>query len=271
MPAARRPLRGRTIAVTRASAQAGDLSRLLRAAGATVLEAPAIAFADPRSWGAADAAIAALDRFDLLIVTSVNGVERFLRRARKRRASRGALRSIPVVAIGPATAAAARRGGMRVVAVPARFRAEGLATLLRRLRVGPGAGSRDARGGRHARVLLPRAAEARDVVPRALRRLGARVAIVPVYRTIPARGGRGAVTRALRAARLDLVTFASAATARHFVAGFPPADRRLLRRVPAAVIGPVTAVEARRRGFRIAAMPRRATIPDLVRAIARVR
>jgi len=268
MPRGRRPLRGTTIAVTRAAAQAGDLSRLLRAAGATVVGVPAIAFADPRSWRAADAALATLDRFDLLVVTSVNGVERFLRRARRRRAPRSVLRSIPVVAIGPATAAAARRGGLRVAAVPERFRAEGLAALLRRLRIGPRAGARDARG---ARVLLPRAAEAREAVPEALRRLGARVAVVPVYRTVPARRGRGKVTRALRAARLDLVTFASAATARHFVHGFAPADRRRLRRVPAAAIGPVTAQEVRRLGFRVAAMPRRATIPDLVGAIVRSR
>lgn len=118
-------------------------------------------------------------------------------------------------------------------------------------------------------MLLPRAAVARDVVVAALRRLGARVLVAPVYRTVPARSGRAVVRRSLRAGRLDLVTFASSATARHFAAGFAISDRRRLRRVPAAAIGPVTAAEARRLGFRIAAMPRRATIPDLAQAIAR--
>jgi uroporphyrinogen III methyltransferase/synthase len=259
-----RPLAGRTIAVTRAAAQAGELSRRLRALGALVIEAPAIAFAPPRSWRACDRALARLDRFDLVLLTSVNGVERFLRRARSRRVARERLRTVPVLAIGPATAAAARRGGLRVAAVPERFRAEGLAALLRRRGLPGRAG-----GMRGAKVLLPRAAAARDVVVVALRRLGAGVAVVPVYRTIPARRGRAAVLRALRAGRLDLVTFASSATARHFTGGFGRADRRRLRRVPAAVIGPVTAAEARRLGFRVAAMPRRAAIPDLARAIAK--
>ena len=258
-------LRGCTIAVTRAASQAEDLARRLRAAGAVVLESPAIAFTDPPSWRAADRALARLARFDLAIFTSVNGVERFLRRARRRRVPGAVLRGMRVVAIGPATGAAARRGGLRVAAVPARFRAEGLVTLMRRWK-------RTARGGglRGARVLLPRAAAGRELLLRELRRLGARVTVVPVYRTVPARHGqRAAVRRALRTGRLDLVTFASAATARHFTRGFAPSDRRRLRRVPAAVIGPVTAIEVRRLGFRIAAMPRRATIPDLARAIAR--
>jgi len=250
--------------VTRAAAQAGDLSRRLRALGATVIEAPAIAFAPPRSWRSCDRALRTIDRFDLILLTSVNAVDRFLRRARFRRVPKARLGAVPVVAIGPATAAAARRGGLRVVAVPAHFRAEGLGSLLRR-----GALQRRPSAWRGARVLLPRAAVARDVVVVALRGLGARVLVAPVYRTVPARSGRAAVLRSLRAGRLDLVTFASSATARHFAAGFALSDRRRLRRVPAAAIGPVTAAEARRLGFRIVAMPRRATIPDLAQAIAR--
>jgi uroporphyrinogen III methyltransferase/synthase len=263
----RRPLAGRTILVTRAAAQAGDLSRRLRDLGATVIEAPAIAFAPPRSWRSCDRALRTIDRFDLILLTSVNAVDRFLRRARSRRVPKARLEAVPVVAIGPATAAAARRGGLRVVGVPRAFRAEGLASLLRR--GGARRGRRRPSGRRTSRVLLPRAAAARDVVVVALRRLGARVVVVPVYRTVPARRGRAVALASLRAGRLDLVTFASSATARHFAGGFAIADRRRLRRVPAAVIGPVTAIEARRLGFRIAAMPRRATIPDLAQAIAR--
>ncbi len=254
--------------MTRAAAQAGDLSRRLRDLGATVIEAPAIAFAPPRSWRSCDRALRTIDRFDLILLTSVNAVDRFLRRARSRRVRKARLAAVPVLAIGPATAAAARRGGLRVVGVPGAFRAEGLASLLRRGGVRRGRLRRPS-GWRGARVLLPRAATARDVVVVALRCLGARVVVVPVYRTVPARRGRAVALASLRAARLDLVTFASSATARHFAGGFAIADRRRLRRVPAAVIGPVTAAEARRLGFRIAAMPRRATIPDLAQAIAR--
>ena len=284
MSRAGRPLAGRTIVVTRAAEQAGDLARRLRALGARVLEAPAIAIAPPRSWGAADRALERLDRFDLLVVTSVNGVARFVARARQRaraearrptkvrvrrsKNARAGLRRLPVVAIGPATAAAARRAGLRVTAVPRAFRAEGIVRLLPRL--ARRAGSRAPWGGlQRARILMPRAEAGRDIVPRALRGRGARVAVVPVYRTVPSRRGHAPVVRALRAGRIDLVVFASGATVRHFASGFRGADRRRLRRVPAAVIGPITARETRRLGFRIAAMPARATIEDLARAIAR--
>ena len=272
--AAPRPLRGRTIVVTRATEQAGDLARRLRRSGARVLEAPAIAFAPPRSWGAADRALERIDRFDLLLFTSVNGVARFLERARRRAAARAALRGLPVVAIGPATAAAARRGGLVVVAVPRQFRAEGIVRLLPRLarlrrEAVPTRGTRAPRASRGARILMPRAQSGRDLVPRALRERGIRVVVVPVYRTVPSRRGRAPVVRALRTGGIDLVTFASSATTRHFTAGFTASDRRRLRRVPAAVIGPITAREARRLGFRIAAMPARATIPDFARIVAR--
>ena len=271
--AAPRPLRGRTIVVTRATEQAGDLARRLRRSGARVLEAPAIAFAPPRSWGAADRALERIDRFDLLLFTSVNGVARFLERARRRAAARPA-RRLPVVAIGPATAAAARRGGLVVVAVPRQFRAEGIVRLLPRLaRLRRAAatprGTVAPRPSRGVRILMPRAQSGRDLVPRALRERGIRVIVIPVYRTVPSRRGRAPVVRALRTGRIDLVSFASSATARHFTAGFTASDRRRLRRVPAAAIGPITAEETRRLGFRVAAMPERATIPDFARAIAR--
>jgi|SRR5262245_16814209 len=251
------PLAGRTIVVTRARAQAGGFSTLLRAAGAQVLEAPAIAIAPPRSWAAADRAIARLGTYRILILTSVNGVERFLDRLRARRVGLRALAGIDIVAIGPSTAAALEKRGLRVAAVPGDFRAEGLVDLL---------GGRDLRG---TGVLLPRAAEARDLLVRALRRRGARVDVVTVYRAVASREGLGAVRAALRSGRVDLVTFASSSTAVHFVSRFDGMLRRGLLRVPAAVIGPVTAATARRLGFRIAVQPRASTIPALAAAIVR--
>jgi uroporphyrinogen III methyltransferase/synthase len=123
---------------------------------------------------------------------------------------------------------------------------------------------------RGARVLIPRAAAARDVLVRELRRHGARVQVVPVYRTVASSAGWPAIREALRGGRLDLVTFASSSTVEHFVRRFrSAADRRRLRRVPAAVIGPITAATARRHGFTIAVEPREFTIPALAKAIAR--
>jgi uroporphyrinogen III methyltransferase/synthase len=252
-----RPLAGRTIVVTRSREQAGDFAALLRAAGAEVLAAPAIRLVPPRSFRALDRALDRVGDYRILIFTSVNGVTRVLDRMRVRGVDRRALRRLDIVAIGPATAAALEARGLRVSGMPDDFRAEGLVALL---------GGRDLRG---VRVLLPRAAVARDLLVRGLRRRGARVDVVTAYRTVPSSEGLAAVRTALRAGRIDLLTFASSSTAAHFTARFAPADRRRLRRVPAGVIGPITAATARRLGFRIAVQPRVYTIPALAAAIVR--
>jgi len=252
-----RPLAGRTIVVTRARDQAGGFAARLRRAGAHVLEAPAIEIVAPRSFAPVDRALARIGDYRLLILTSVNGVGRFLDRMRTRRIDIRTLAGLDIVAIGPATAAALEERGLRVAGVPDDFRAEGLVDLL---------GGRDLKG---ARILLPRAAAARELLVRALRRRGARVDVVTVYRAVASSAGFAAVRAALRAGGIDLVTFASSSTAAHFTARFHAADRRRLRRVPVAVIGPITAATARRLGFRIAVQPREYTIPALAAAIVR--
>jgi uroporphyrinogen III methyltransferase/synthase len=253
----RRPLAGRTIVVTRASDQAAAFSALLREAGARVIEAPAIALRPPRTWAPVDRALARLDSYGILIFTSVNGVRRFFERMRVRRVDLRALHGRELVAIGPATAAALEERGLRVAVVPEEFRAEGLVGALAR---------HDLRG---ARILVPRAAVARDVLVRELGRRGARVEVAPVYRTVASAEGLAEVRAALRAGRIDLVTFASSSTVENFALRFAPADRRRLCRVPAAVIGPITAATARRHGFRVAVQPRDYTIPALAAAIIR--
>ena len=254
---AHRPLAGRTIVVTRAREQAGGFAALLRGAGAEVLEAPAIAIVPPRSFAAVDRALGRIGDYRILILTSVNGVSRFFDRMRTAGIGPRRLAGLDIVAIGPATAAALEKHGLAVSGMPDDFRAEGLVELL---------GGRDLRG---ARILLPRAAVARDLLVHALRRRGARVDVVTVYRAVATSAGMVAVRAALRAGRIDLVTFASSSTATHFTARFRAADRRLLRRVPAAVIGPITAATTRRLGFRIAVQPRQYTIPALAAAIVR--
>ena len=254
----RRPLAGRTIVVTRSRAQAAAFSSLLRRQGARVIEAPAIELAPPRSWRRADRAIGRLPAYEMVIFTSVNAVTRFAARLRRRGTGMRALREAEVVAIGPATGAALRKEGLRVAAMPERYRAEGLVAALGRRRV------------RGIRILLPRAASARDVLVDALRRRGARVDVAPVYRTVAARTGLDGVRAALRSGRLDLITFASSSAVEAFAGRFGGADRRRLRRVPAAVLGPITARTARGLGFRVAVRPAAATIPALAAAIVRL-
>jgi uroporphyrinogen III methyltransferase / synthase len=253
----RRPLAGRTIVVTRSRAQAAAFSSVLRRDGARVIVAPAIALLPPRSWRRADRAIERLSSYQMVVFTSVNAVTRFIARLRRKGKEPRDLRRVEVVAIGPATAAALRKEGLRVAARPERFRAEGLVRTLRRRRV------------EGIRILLPRAAVARDLLVRALRRRGARVDVAPVYRTVAVRAGLRQVRMALRSGRLDLLTFASSSAVEAFAGRFGAADRRRLRRVPVAVLGPITARTARRRGFRVTVRPSAATISALAAAIAR--
>jgi uroporphyrinogen III methyltransferase/synthase len=254
----RLPLRGRTIVVTRPRDQAGPFVEALREQGARVIVAPAIALHPPRSMALLDRSLARIATYNYLVFTSVNGVTRFFTRFLETGRDIRDLRGIEVVTIGPATAAAVEERGLKVAAVPAEHRAEGIVALMGRRKI------------EGARVLIPRAALARDVLVNELRRLGALVDVVPVYRTARSREGAGEIRDALRRGALDLITFTSSSTVSSFARLFRKRDRaRGLRKVPVAAIGPITAATARSEGFRVALMPRAYTVPDLTRAIVR--
>ena len=243
-----RPLEGRTIVVTRAAAQAQRFTQLLEAAGARVLEAPAIVIAPPPSWEPLDEALDTLEQFTWVVFTSVNGVAMVDRRLPARGLTWSALSGRRVAAIGPATADALAEHGVRADLVPAEYRAEGLVDRLRFV-ITPA-----------DRVLLPRAAQTRDVLVTELRRLGAQVTEVPAYATRRADAG----TARLR----EAVTFTSSSTARNFAELFSEDERRAwLSRVTVASIGPITAATAAEYGMTTEVMPGEYTIPALARAL----
>ncbi|MCP9490382.1 MAG: uroporphyrinogen-III C-methyltransferase [Solirubrobacteraceae bacterium MAG38_C4-C5] len=211
------PLAGRSVAVTRARAQASGLAARLRALGATVTEAPAIRvkpleveLPDPRDY-------------DLLVLTSPNGVHRLFDLVRDARALAG-----PRIAVlGPGTARALRQHGVEADVVPSRAVGEGLVDALADVPV--------------RRALIARAQEARDVVPDALRARGAHVDDVALYRTVAEPLDPDARDAALDA---DYATFTSASSVRFFLeaAGGPEALRDGPR---LASIGPITSAALR--------------------------
>ena len=256
-PPTPRPLSGRTVVVTRAAAQAQRFTELLQAAGARVIEAPAIVIGPPASWEPLDTALAALDTFTWVLFTSTNGVLMVDRRLAALGLGWPAFSGRRVAAIGPATADALREHGVRVDVVPAEYRAEGLVARLR-----PVLGMAD-------RVLLPRAAQTRDVLVTELRALGAQVTEVPAYATRKVEGGAARLAETLAAGAVDAVTFTSSSTARNFAEGFTEDERRAWRgRVAVASIGPITAATAAEYGLTTDIMPIEYTIPALARAIA---
>lgn len=254
----RRPLAGRRIVITRRREQAEGLREGLRKKGATVVELPTIALKPPRRWGPLDAALCRLSEYDWAVFTSANGVEFFFRRLKKLRKSGHLLKSVRIAAIGPSTAAALKQRGVRADVVPNEYRAEG---LLRALKLKKG-------GWRGKRVLLARAAKARDVLPRELRRRGARVEVVEAYRTVLPRLSKERLHRIFGRGKPDAITFTSSSTVKNFFAlQGRRAARRMLAGVAVASIGPITSRTVRQSGLRVAVEAKSYTIPGLVRAI----
>ena len=251
-----RPLAGRRVVITRRREQAGGLRRALEARGATVLERPTIALAPPRSWRPLDEALRRLHRYNWILFTSANGVERFVARMQNRGINRQALRGVKVAAIGPATARALRRHRLQASVVPEEYRAEGLLSALRGV------------SWRGQRVLLARAAAAREVLPRELRRRGAQVDVVGVYRTVIPPASRRRAQALFRGKKPDAITFTSSSTVRNFCAllGRQRA-RRALEGVAVATIGPVTSRTARALGLRVEVEAKTFTVAGLVQAL----
>ncbi len=249
-------LAGKRIVVTRARQQAAGLTQLLENAGACVLEVPTIRIEPPDSWDPLDRAIGELGDFHWVIFTSVNGVEIFRERLEASGRDLRTLSGARIAAIGPATARALHRWGREPEVVPREYRAE---ALLERLRNEVRAGDR---------VLIPRAAEARDLLVAGLTGLGAHVTEVPAYRTRPVRDGADRLRQALQSGGIDAITFTSSSTVRNFASLFSPDERdELLTGVVIASIGPITARTGAEYGLATRVMPKEYTIPALARAL----
>ncbi|MFQ5694705.1 MAG: uroporphyrinogen-III synthase [Terriglobia bacterium] len=243
--------------ITRRRQQAGGLRRALEKKGATVLALPTITLGPPKDWRPLDRALGRLETYDWLIFTSVNGVEFFWTRLRRLGKDRRAVQRARVAAIGPATARALKRCGVRARVVPEEFRAEGLLAALRKER------------WRGKRVLLARAAQARAVLPRELRRRGAHVDVVAVYQTVLPATSKKRARRIFAARRKpDAITFTSSSTLRNFCALLDRrAARQALAGVAVATIGPVTSRTARALGLRVAVEAKTFTVEGLVKAL----
>ncbi|HKW46357.1 MAG TPA: uroporphyrinogen-III C-methyltransferase [Gemmatimonadaceae bacterium] len=248
----RRPLFGWRILVTRAQSPSSTLAPLLAEAGASVVEVPATRI-EPLDPGKLRAAIVHLDAYDWLAFTSQNGVERFWNLLRDCRLDARALAGLRVIAVGPATGDALLAHGIAVDVTPERFVAEGLLEEL--------AQREDIRG---SRMLYVAAEGARHVLPNGLAELGARVDVVPIYRSTPDPAGHEAIRQFAAAPdERSLVAFTSASAVRAFV----DAAGADARRVGAASIGPATSAAAREAGLDVCVEASSSTIPSLVDAI----
>jgi len=246
------PLFGRRIVVTRAKGQADALSSRLHALGAHVIEMPTIEIRPAADYGPLDRAIANLAGYHWLIFTSANGVRFFLDRLDRSSADLRHLRA-KICAIGPATRSAVERLHLKVDLMGKEYVAEGLLEAF---------ATHDLAG---SRVLLPRAAVARDLVPTELERRGAHVDVVEAYRTVIPEGAAAQAATILAAPRPpDCITFTSSSTVQNFVAA---AGAESLRGVQVVSIGPVTSQTARDLGIEVTRQARVFTVDGIVEAL----
>ena len=250
------PLTGKRIVVTRARTQASNLAQSLEALGCEVVAFPTIEIQPPESYRALDEAIESANRYEWLIFTSVNGVEHFFDRAKMLGKSFADFNAIAVAAIGPETAKRLEAEGLLCRLVPKQYQAEGLLE------------SWNPEEMRGKRVLIPRAAQARDILPETLREWGAEVRVVEVYRTVTPRADAAGLLRALRAGEIDMVTFTSSSTVTNFAALVGGESLiEALGRTRIACIGPITQKTVEGLGGRADVVATDFTIPGLVKAI----
>lgn len=260
--AANQPLAGRTIVITRAQEQSAEFVAELQRYGAEVIPCPTIEIQGLDSYERLDEAIAHLYGYDWLIFTSVNGVDYFFKRLVAAVYTARDLDELKVCAIGEATAERLRELQVHVDVVPATFKAEGVFAALAAFVGGVEA-------LRNLNVLIPRASVARDYLPKALAEAGARVDVVPAYRTsLPGALDRGRVA-ALLSGSADCIAFTSSSTVRNLARLFDTQDlSKVLAGVTIACIGDITAGTAAEFGLSIDIQPKQFTINELARAIA---
>jgi uroporphyrinogen III methyltransferase/synthase len=246
------PLFGQRIVVTRAKGQADALSSRLEALGAGVIEMPTIEIQPAADYGPLDDALSHLSSYDWLIFTSANGVRFFVERMDRSETDFRSLHA-RICAIGPATRAAIEALHLKVDLMGKDYVAEGLvkAFAIHELEA--------------TRILLPRAAVARDLVPVELSQRGAKVDVVEAYRTVLPEDAAERTREIFGGShKPDWITFTSSSTVQNFVS---VAGADALAGVRVASIGPITTRTARELGIDITVEARKFTIDGLVEAI----
>ena len=250
-----RLLFGKKVLVTRAREQASVLTSELEDLGAQCIEAPAIKLVPPESYDELDTAIKQLTTYNWVIFTSVNGVKHFFDRLHNMKRDSRALGNARIAAIGAQTAAKLRDYGILADIVPVEFRAEGIVEAL------------TGRIEQGMSVLIPRALVARDILPEKLREMGAKVDVVPAYRTVTGDTDGNILADQLKNGEIELVTFTSSSTVTNLLDLLGCQGAEILKNAKVACIGPITAGTCLEHGITPDVIAEEYTIKGLVQAI----
>ena len=242
-----KPLQGKRILVTRDTRGSAELAAEIRKQGGEPVIVPLIELVPPEDPAPLADLVQEIETYDWILFTSANAVRFFFE------AGAAVPREPKLCAIGPATKSAITSRGASVALMPKEYTAEGVVAAFEK---------HDLLG---KRVLLPRAAVARDLVPEALAELGAHVEIVEVYRNIIPKAAAASLQEILRGPKLDWISFASSSAVKNFLVCAP---KTALDGVLVASIGPSTSGILTMHGIRIDAEASDQTAAGLVAAMA---
>lgn len=247
-----RPLFGRKVLVTRARDQASTLSQMLRECGAEPIEFPVIRITPPESFAELDAALGRVEDYDWLLFTSANSVRAVIARLKELDGDIRWLKGPKIGVIGPRTAEVLTDLSITVDFMPAEFVAESVVAQF----------PDDPKG---KRILILRAAEARELLPEKLQEKGAQVDVVHAYRTVAEKSHSEPVCDLLASGEISFVTFTSSSTVTNFLKLI--GDISISKDTRIACIGPITAQTARENGLQPDIVAEEYTAGGLVRAI----
>jgi len=251
------PLFGRRFLITRPYAQAASFVALLQAQGAETICIPTIEIAPPTDWQPCDAALNQLWSYDGLILTSANAVDAFFERMNIMGLDLRALAGVEIIAVGPKTAKAIEKLGLKPDFVPDDYRAEGVVNELL------------SRGVSGKRYLYPRTEIARSLIPDSLTKSGAQVDAPIVYRTLAPEGKQEMIRHLLDADELDAICFSSSSTFDNLQAMFGAELQQLKKETAFFSIGPLTTETIRKQGFEVALEPEKSTLEDFSEAMVK--
>ena len=249
------PLAGKRFLVTRPQTQAADFVSLLEQQGGEAICIPTIEIVPPESYAMLDFVLRDLDEFDILILTSVNGVEALFERMLETNQYVGTLTDIFVVAVGPKTAKALEQNCIRPDLIPADHRAEGVVAELLKI------------GVKGKRILYPRAEIARALIIDSLQAAGAEVIAPVTYRTILPEESEPKLRQLLSADDIDAVCFSSSSTFNNLFTMLGDDLQKLQGKTKFFSIGPQTSETIRKHGFQVDLEPQSWTLDSLVLAM----
>jgi len=250
------PLLGKKILVTRAEDQNTEIADQLRQYGATPILLPTIRIIPLENYSELDRSIKRLSTYDWLIFTSLNGVKYFLSRLEEIGGCIEKLGDAKIAAIGTKTGQILKAHGIKVDFIPGKYRAEGLIDGMKKA------------GIKGKKVLIPRAESAREILPQELRKWGAEVDVIAVYKTIKPSYSAEYRKKFIKKGEIDVITFTSSSTVTNFVAIFSEQELGTLTSGSlVACIGPITQKTAEKKGIKTDIMPEEYTTRALIEAI----